>query len=108
MKFCSRVYERICCNVYGDRRGGLPLGSGCAPLRVCFSDPPLRGGAVAVRVERAGLAANGPIATTAAATLPTHAAPQLPAASVTTQLPRTAVPRHYDVALVPDAALPDG
>ena len=35
--------------------------------------------------------------------LPAHAAPRAVQAAVTTQLPRTAVPRHYDVALTPDA-----
>jgi aminopeptidase N len=43
-------------------------------------------------------------ATCAVSTLPAHAAPQSATASVTTQLPRTAIPRHYDVAITPDAA----
>ena len=38
------------------------------------------------------------------ASLPARAAARAPDASVTTQLPRTAVPRHYDVVLTPDAA----
>src|ERR1700712_903156 len=50
------------------------------------------------------LIASTVIVLTLAAALPAHAAPQRSAASVTTQLPRTAVPRHYDVALVPNAA----
>lgn len=37
-------------------------------------------------------------------TLPAHAAPRAAQEAVTSQLPRTAVPRHYDVALTPDAA----
>ena len=36
--------------------------------------------------------------------VPVHAAPRVAEAAVTTQLPRVAVPRHYDVALTPDAA----
>jgi aminopeptidase N len=50
------------------------------------------------------LIASAVLALAATCSLATHAAPRVPAAVVTTQLPRTAVPRHYDVALVPDAA----
>jgi aminopeptidase N len=42
-------------------------------------------------------------ATCAVSSLPAHAAPRAVQAAVTTQLPRTAVPRHYEVALTPDA-----
>jgi aminopeptidase N len=43
-------------------------------------------------------------ATCALSALPAHAAPRAVQASITTQLPRTAVPRHYDVTIAPDAA----
>jgi hypothetical protein len=42
-------------------------------------------------------------ATCAVSSLPAHAAPRAVQAAVTTQLPRTAVPRHYEVTLTPDA-----
>jgi aminopeptidase N len=49
------------------------------------------------------LIATAVLALAAACSLPAHAAPQPARAAVTTQLPRTAVPRHYDVLIAPEA-----
>ncbi|WP_332876980.1 M1 family metallopeptidase [Massilia sp. S19_KUP03_FR1] len=49
------------------------------------------------------LIATAVLALAAACALPVHAAPRPVAPMVTTQLPRSAVPRHYEVVIAPDA-----